>query len=329
MNDRGLAIIVELLRIHDNVLILSHLNPDGDSVGSVLALGRALEKQGKKVTLTTIDPVPLKYRFLPGADAVKTWQEAGEGDYQLFVALDSSDLARLEPLDKELLVKERLVNIDHHVSNHNYGRYNYVDVRAGSTGEIILQILDALGQEIDREMALCLYVALCTDTGCFRFSNTTPQTHRMTARLLEVGIDPAAIYQEIYENTTKEGIILLREALNTLEFYAGDKVAYITITRETMDKTGAREEDTEGIINYTRSIQGVEIGILFREMEQDKTRVGFRSRQVDIARLAVIYGGGGHPLAAGCQLSKPLPEARDEILGRVGRLLLRGAKNKP
>ncbi|PKM83586.1 MAG: bifunctional oligoribonuclease/PAP phosphatase NrnA [Firmicutes bacterium HGW-Firmicutes-13] len=321
MTDKQLEKIANLLRKENNYLIASHLNPDGDSVGSLLALGMALMGMGKKVTLTTIDPVPLKYRFLPGTDFIKEWKEVNSQEFNYLVVLDCSDLSRLEPLSRDLFVRERMINIDHHVTNEFFAEYSYVNPRAGSVGEIIFQLLEQMKLKITYDMALCLYVAVCTDTGSFRYSNTSAGTHRTAARLLELGVEPSYMTEKIYENVTKEGILLIREALNTLSFDYGDKIAHITITNVIMNRTGAREEDTEGIVNYTRNIQGVEIGILFREICEWKTRVGFRSRNIDVSKLAGMFNGGGHPRAAGCQVNKDLPEAKREVLKKAKRFL--------
>lgn len=313
--------ITSLLQKENNYLIASHLNPDGDSVGSLLALGIALMETGKKVTLTTIDPVPYKYRFLPGSHLIKEWKEVNDREYNYLIVLDCSDLSRLEPLSQDLFVRERMINIDHHVSNEFFAEYNYVDTGAGSVGEIIFELLKKMNIKITSDMALCLYVAVCTDTGSFRYSNTSARTHRIAAQLLELGVEPVYMTHKIYENISKEGMLLIKEALNTLSFDCRDKIAYITITKAIMEKTGAREEDTEGIINYTRNIRGVEIGILFREICKEKTRVGFRSRSINVSELAGMFNGGGHPLAAGCQVNRNLAETKREVLKMAGKFL--------
>ncbi len=325
MTDKDLVKVADLLHEENNILITSHLNPDGDSVGSVLALGLALKSRGKNVSLTTIDPVPSKYLFLPRTELIKEWKEVVENNYNLVVVLDCSDLKRIEPLGDSIIKKERLLNIDHHVTNQYFGNYNYVNDQASSVGEIIFELLELMSLEINYEIALCIYTAICTDTGSFKFPNTTPRTHRIAAKLIESGVEPAEVNRNVYENVSKGGVMLIRETLKTLEFDCHDKIAYLTITRETMEKTGAREEEIEGIINYTRRIKGVEVGILFRETNKGKIRVAFRSHNVDVSRLAAVYNGGGHPRAAGCQMDKNLAEARSDVL-RQARLFLNDLK---
>lgn len=319
----GLDTIAKLLLEEDNFLIVSHMNPDGDSVGSALALWIALNSLGKKAVVTTIDPVPFKYRFIPCWEEVKKWQEVEHRDYGLFISLDSSDLRRIEPL-MGLAMTQKIINIDHHVTNEKFGLYNHIDAGAGSVGEIIYELLKQMKVEISKEIAICLYTAINTDTGSFRYANTTSRTHRIAAELVDIGVQPAEMTRCIYENTTREGTLLIKEALSTLDFDCGALIAHVTVTLDMMERTGAREEDTEGLINYTRNIQGVEIGILFKEICEGKVRVGFRSHSIDVSRLAETYGGGGHPRAAGCQVEKTLPEARQEVLKSARQFLVEG-----
>ncbi len=316
----GLDEAAEILFQEDDFLIISHMNPDGDSVGSALALWITLNSLGKKAYVTTIDPVPVKYRFLPSWEEVKEWQKVQPRDYGGVIILDSSDLRRIEPL-MGIALSQKMINIDHHITNEKFGQYNHIDSEAGSVGEIIYDLLRKMQVEISKEAAVCLYTAINTDTGSFRYANTSPRTHRTAAALLELGVQPAEVTRHIYENTSREATLLIKEALSTLEFDCGGQVAHITVTREMLERTGAKEEDTEGLVNYTRNIQGVEIGIFFKEICDQKVRVGFRSQRIDVSRLAEIYGGGGHPRAAGCQLEKALPEARLEVLGSARKFL--------
>ncbi|RQD75387.1 MAG: bifunctional oligoribonuclease/PAP phosphatase NrnA [Candidatus Syntrophonatronum acetioxidans] len=316
MKEQSLETIAQVLYEKDNFIIVSHLNPDGDSVGSVLALGQALQVLGKKVILSTIDSVPFKYAFLPESNIIKKWQEIQISKENYIITLDCSDLKRIYPLEGNLL-KEQLINIDHHVSNQYFGSYNYVDPDASSVGEIIFELLEIMNINITLNIALCLYTAIITDTGSFCYSNTTSKTHRTAAQLLEIGVDPAEISHHIYENYPKSSVFLVREALNTLEFTCQDKISYITITEDMMERAGAKDEETEGIINYTRNIQGVEIGILFREVASDRTRVGFRSHRIDVGQLAELFNGGGHPRASGCEIDKSLRETKDIILDKA------------
>ncbi|UNC91839.1 DHH family phosphoesterase [Candidatus Contubernalis alkaliaceticus] len=320
MISASLETISKLLLEEDNFLIASHMSPDGDSVGSALALWMALQALGKTTEVTTVDPVPFKYRFLPCWEQVKVWQEVKSKAYGLFIILDSSDLRRIEPL-LSLAQSQKILNIDHHITNERYGMYNHIDSQAGSVGEIIFEIIKQMKVQISKEMAVCLYTALNTDTGSFRYANTTSRTHRIAGALIDLGVKPAEITRYIYENVTREGTLLIKEALNTLHFECQGQIAHITVTREMMERTGARDEDTEGLVNYTRNIGGVEIGIIFKEICAEKVRVGFRSHGVDVSKLAEIYGGGGHPRAAGCQLEKSISQARPEVIKSAGKFL--------
>ncbi len=296
----GLDKIAECLQKARQVILSGHVMPDGDCLGSVAALGLGLMELGKQVTLASPDPLPELYHFLPGADRFLIGEEALKGTYDTFVVLDSSVPDRLGPL-KELLFRDLMVCvIDHHMGSHDFGHLIYVDPKAAATGEIIQDLLDLLHVSPRVDIASCLYTAIVTDTGSFRYQNTTPLTHRRVARLMEEGVDAARLNVLLFEQKSLLHLRVLQAALQTLDFTPCGRVGWMSVTRETLDSLGAREEHTDGLIDYVRSLRGVEVALLFREIVSGCWKVGFRSRgQVDVQQVASRFNGGGHLRAAG------------------------------
>ncbi|RKO66325.1 DHH family phosphoesterase [Desulfofundulus salinus] len=296
----SLGTIAECLKKSRRVVLSGHVMPDGDCLGSVAALGLGLLKLGKEVTLASPDPLPELYHFLPGADRFLIGEQALKGDYDTFVVLDSSVPERLGPL-KDLLFRDLVVCIiDHHVGKHDFGHHVYVDPKAAATGEIIQDLLDLLQVQPQVEIASCLYTAIVTDTGSFRYQNTTPLTHRRVARLMDEGVDAARLNVLLFEQKSLLHLRVLQAALQTLDLTPCGRVAWMSVTRETLDSLGAREEHTDGLIDYVRSLRGVEVALLFREIVPGRWKVGLRSRgRVDVQRVASRFNGGGHLRAAG------------------------------
>lgn len=300
-----------------SVLLFLHILPDGDSVGSNLALAMALERLGISATMIGVDPVPGMYSYLPGAGRVVPPARAGDR-FDLAVFLDCTDPERAGEAGALARRARQVLNIDHHVTNRLFGDLNYVDPEASAVGEIVYDLLQLLGVRLDTPMAECLYAAIMTDTGSFRYENTTSRTHHVVADLIAAGANPSLAAREIYENRPWSSIRLLASALGNLRRSPCGRVAWISIDREMYERSGAAEEDSEGIVNYARCIQGVEVGLLFREWPDGRVKVGLRSkRRIDVSALASSLGGGGHPRAAGCILDGPLARAEEQVLGAV------------
>lgn len=305
------------LRSATRIAILSHVLPDGDCIGSMLALGRALELLGKQVVLVNSDTVPEYLAFLPRSEqivlpaAVKNWPS-------LVVCVDCSDPGRLGEELAELVAHKRVINIDHHVSNTRFGLINHVDCNAAATGQMVAAIIEVLGIPWDMELATLIYTALVTDTGSFQYSNTSVEVHGLAAKLIGTGIDVPSINQKIYETKSLAAIKLLGSALCNLEVSSDGKLAWIVITQSALQQSGAKDEHTEGIINFTRSINTVEVGMLFREIAPGQVKVGFRSKQsVDVNRLAGVFGGGGHYRASGCLIAGELPDVVQRVIAEA------------
>lgn len=296
----SLAGVAEQLNKARRLILSGHIMPDGDCLGSVAALGLALEKKGKLVTLASPDPLPEVYQFLPGADRFVIGEQALAGGYDTFVMLDCSVPDRLGSL-KELLFRELVVcSIDHHTSTHIFAHCQYVDAKAAATGEIIQDLLELMEIPITEEIATCLYTAIVTDTGSFRYENTSPLTHYRAARLMEQGVDAARLNVLVFEQKSLLHMRVLQAALQTLDLTPCGRVAWISVFRETLDKLGAGDEHADGLIDYVRSLRGVEVALLFRELVPGRWKVSLRSKgKVDVNQVAAQFNGGGHTRAAG------------------------------
>lgn len=322
MTEKGSAAeVARVLASGRRFLLPLHLTPDGDSAGSALGLAWLLGRMGWEVVVSyERDPLPALYRFLPGADRVVPLAGV-RGEFSAAVFLDMTDPGRAGEATRARTADITVVNVDHHPTNSGFGQVRYLDAEAPAVGEMVVHIADALGVPLDREAATCLYVALMTDTGSFQYDNATPRAFRAAARLVEAGADPATLARRVYESRSPASLRLLHLALGTLGVEAGGRVAHVSLTREMLTRAGATLADSDGLINYPRSLEGVEVALLFREEEDGRIKVGFRSRRVDVGKLAASLGGGGHARAAGCLLEGPLEVAREVVLSRVRELV--------
>ncbi|GBF32677.1 3'-to-5' oligoribonuclease A [Desulfocucumis palustris] len=299
----SLTEIAGVLRNSRKVILCGHVMPDGDCLGSVAALGAALEQMGKDVTLASPDPVPEIYGFLPVMGKFLIGEKPLSGEYDTFIILDCSVPERLGKL-KSLLERDMVfVNIDHHKGPGDFAGYNYIDDSAAATGEIVMDLIDLLNAGITGDIAVSLYVALSTDTGSFQYENTTPGTLKKAARLMEAGIHSTWININLYEERPLVILRVMEKALENMEISPCGKVAWTSIDKSTLNSMAARDEHTDGLINIVRTIKGVEIAIFFREITSGKFKVSFRSKsRVDVRLLAGKFGGGGHVRASGCVL---------------------------
>lgn len=305
-----------LLRKNDKIAIYTHIRPDGDALGSALAWGRALKKRGKEIKLFCPDVIPAKYSFLPDVQSFqKELDEAKAGE--LSFILDCSDLDRLDYFKEKALQSRIIVNIDHHRTNNGFGKINIIDTSAAATAEIIYRLISENGWQLDREISLSLYVAIVSDTGSFKFDNTTPQTLSIASKLLSYGINPSMVSQKIFDERPLSSILLLRDTLNTLKLDNSKKIAWVTVTEEMLEKNGAKPEELDGFVNYVRDIEGVEVGVIFYHTRKGETKVGFRSKGVDVSSIAFSLGGGGHPRAAGCTITGPPEQVVNKVLATV------------
>ncbi|TCO79898.1 DHH family phosphoesterase [Marinisporobacter balticus] len=315
-NKTDMEVVGNLFHKAHNILILPHILPDGDTIGSSIALYLALEKIGKHPHIFLKETVPDNIKFLSNGNIYNRVDKYFQFD--LVVSIDCSDIGRLGDRESYIDKAKCSLNIDHHVTNTYFADYNLVDPKAAATGEIIYFLINSLGISITKDMATCLYTAISTDTGSFKYDNTTHQTHSIAAILLEKNIDLNFITTEIYQNKPIYKVKLLIEVLNTLEFYCENKVVILCIMKEHIEKTGAKLEDTEGFIEYARDIDGVEVGVLLKEMDQGQIKVGFRAKyDVDVSKIAKVFDGGGHKKASGCTIHDSIENAKRIIINSI------------
>ncbi|MEG6521705.1 DHH family phosphoesterase [Desulfotomaculum sp. 1211_IL3151] len=320
----NLKAVTEVLLNSKRPILCGHVMPDGDSLGSVLALGMALQAKGKEVTMVSSDPLPDLYEFLPGIKEIVVGS-VPEKNYDLLVVVDCSVRERLGSTITPLVdYGLPVVVIDHHVNDQPFGSYNYVKSTAAATGEIIMDLLEQLGISLNLDLAINLYTAIVTDTGSFRYENTTPETHVKIAKLLECGVPVSLLSNLIFGEQPLKSIRLLEVALRNLDVSECGRIAWISINQEKIESVGAEDQHIEGLINYPRKIKGVELAISFRELDQNRVKVSFRSKYtVDVNLLAKKFGGGGHVRASGCTIKGNLLEVKEAVL-KEAKELFRG-----
>jgi phosphoesterase RecJ-like protein len=312
------GIIAELKRC-ESFLLSVHVNPDGDALGSQLALMLALKKLGKTVTMHNLDPVPEIYRFLPHAGEIRTGKQV-TGRYDAHIVLDA-DPPRTGLFD-EVYPADTLINIDHHVTNPVVWKHTWLDTGASATGEMVYKLLQRLALPLDRDIALCLYTSIFTDTGSFRYTNTTPECMRIAATLLEAGANSWLVTENVYESFSYRRLHLLGIILSSMERSSDGKIAWVVVTNELYQRTGTTAEDTDNFVNFVRSAKGVEVAILFRQTEETQYKASLRSKgRVDLSGLAQSLGGGGHKNAAGATLNGTLEEVKDQVISELGRMI--------
>jgi len=304
--------ILELIRRGEKFLVTSHSRPDGDAVGSMLAMGMLLRQMGKRADLVTADRIPQVYRRLPESDTIRAAMRV-HGPYDAAILLECDGLERAKLRGMEDLT---LVNIDHHVSGRDFGHINWIDCQAASVGEMVYRLLKAAGGTLTPEIATCLYTTILTDTGGFCYGATRPSTFALAHELTLAGADPIHIAQEIYFSTSTAKMLLLGAALSNLK--REGRVAWLWVTHQDMIRSNAVEEDCEGIVNYAVCIHGVEVAAFFRELPERRIRLSLRSKgKINVAAIAESLRGGGHENAAGCTLEGPLFRALDDTLARL------------
>jgi phosphoesterase RecJ-like protein len=296
----------------ERFVLTSHARPDGDAIGSVLACAAILRTLGKRADIVMHDPVPHIYRPLPFTNLVK--QDAHvNGQYEAAIILecDSVQRTRLQGLDGRFLI-----SIDHHASGRPFAHINWIDPSACATAELIYRLACTAGVKITPDIATCLYTAVLTDTGSFCFNCTTERSFALAQELVRCGADPGSIAQAVYFSYPTSKMRLLGAALTTL--HREGNLTWMYVTREQIERCGAKEEDCEGLVNYALAIEGVEVALFFRELGNHKYRVSLRSKgSVNVARVAERFGGGGHECASGCAIAGALSVAVERILAQI------------
>lgn len=311
--------IVKVISENSRFLILSHIYPEGDCIGSLLAFARLLRAMGKECNAVNAHPVPERYRFLPESSLILK-KPLADFIPDITVILDTPILARADPDGTFIIPGAVTVNIDHHFSNENFGTYNYVDDKACSAGVLVFRFYKRIGVVLDTDAATQIYCAIVTDTGRFRFSNTDSEALNVCAQLVENGVDPEYIATNLYYQNDFGTEKALGYALSSLELSAGGKISSLELSRDMIARLNNEPYDTEGIADHAVSIRGVEIGIFFRQDSDGVVKVSFRSSgNVDVNGLAAIFGGGGHLKAAGARIEGQLDEIRRKVLKEAER----------
>jgi phosphoesterase RecJ-like protein len=315
-----LTAICRVLREKRSFLVACHENPEGDAIGSELALALALRKMGKAVTVLNADPVPANLAFLPGADTV-VFEEDGS-KYDVAVVVDCGSPERTGRIGPELRKCPLLVNIDHHRTNGDRGDLSLVDPDAAATGLLVHRVLSAMGYDIDVDVATNIYVAVLTDTGSFHYGSSSPEAFEVAGEMVRRGVDPWAVAEQVYETQSANRLRLLGRVLASLEVVAGGRIASITTMRGDLREFDSGKDALEGFINYPRSIVGVEVAVSFREEEEGVFRVSFRSKgRVDVSAVAARFGGGGHRNASGCTVPGSLPDVKRKVFEALSAVL--------
>lgn len=307
--------IAAVLKKFDTFLVTTHLRPDGDSIGSEIVFLELLETLGKKAVALNDSPVPSLYKFLPGSEKIVTSLKR-DFQPQAALVLDTPSLDRLGRIKEFVQKAPLIVNIDHHISNTCFGHINLVRVKAGATGEQVMNLLRYLKVQVKPSWAVCLYTAIITDTGSFRYTNTTPATHRLAAKLIEAGVKPTEIAEQIYESNSIDKLRFLSGVLKGIKTSPDGEIAWVTVPPY------RNWENDEELITYPRSLKGVKIAILFRELKSNRVKISFRSKGgVDVNTLAQKFGGGGHRAASGCVVKGGLASVRRKILAAAADYL--------
>ncbi len=310
--------IAEALEGAEKILVASHVRPDGDALGSTIAFALWLKSIGKTVTAWNEHGVTQRYRYLPRHELI-TEPDAVPRPFDVIVALDNSVKNRLGTVLDGVSSFRTLINIDHHVSNEGYGDLNYVDSTSPATGQILFEFFKAIEAPLSSEIAANLFAAISTDTGSFQYPGTDSRTFNAAAALVAAGVDVGSLSRRMYDNQPRRRLELLRHALNEARFSCDGHLASYSLSLAAVDQLGVLPEDNEGIIDHLRSVEGVVAAVFFEELPEGRVRVSARSKdpRVDVCEICKLFGGGGHPLAAGARVRGTIAQVEERFLEAV------------
>lgn len=311
----------DIIKSSKNILITSHVNPDGDTLGSMCGLYSAIWKNlKKKCDMVTVSKLPDVYAYMPYYKNIKHIDEIDKSrEYDLVINVDIAALDRTG--EAEILFKKakHTINIDHHKTNKGYAELNFINSEASSTGEVLVDLFDKMNWKIDTECAKCLYTAILTDTGSFRFDNTKPKTFGSAAKLVEKGVNPSEMYKLVYESDSKTIVLFQAYCVSKAKFLEDDKIAYTVVYKKDMEKFGANDECMEGLTEKLRAIVSTRIAFVAKEMKSGSTKVSMRSKFADVAQICEVFSGGGHKYAAGCTIKAPVDKAVKMLLDEIAK----------
>ncbi|TVY10613.1 DHH family phosphoesterase [Paenibacillus cremeus] len=313
----------DFIREHDDFLVVSHMQPDGDAAGSTFAVAFMLQSLGKRYTLMNEGPMPEKFMYMAGPNTIINHEmNPPERKFGRVISVDCADYARIGNVNECFEDEVLILNIDHHATNDLFGHANLVRSDAAATVEVLYDLSVELGISFTPELNICIYSGLLTDTGGFRYSNTSPKVLQIAADMLTRGVRGYELAERLLEKMTYGQVSLLKKGLNTLSFAYNKRVAWLSVTINDLADTDASSEDMDGLVNYARNVEGVEVGILFKEKQSGVIKVSLRSGgQADVAAIAKRFGGGGHIKAAGCTVHGSMEEAITRVVEEVGLAL--------
>ncbi len=319
--------IIQQFNNSDKILVVCHVHPDGDAIGSLIAMGLSLETMNKKITLYCESPIPAVYRFLPAVHRVA--KKIGNVKYDMAVILDCGDLSRVGKAVSFVKQIPIIVNIDHHITNTGFGHLQLIDTSASATAEIVYRLIKQMGLPVNKTIATSIYTGILADTGSFRFSNTNRAAFAICQEMVEIGVDPHTIAQHVYGKYSLSRIKLLNLALDSIELSKNGRLSIMTLTKEMFDETHTQPEDVDGLINYAKRIEDVEVAALIQEHNNGKKKsiipnrfhVSLRSDgNVDVAAIASLFGGGGHSSAAGFSIESTLSNIKSRIFSLADKI---------
>lgn len=314
----GFKKILKTIQKYGTFIISTHVNPDPDALSSQLALAAYLRSQGKTAYCINEENIPHRYRFLPDSDQIAKVSFAKKISYDAAIIVDCGDRHRIGDVKKVLDPKKPVVNIDHHVTNDRFGTVNLVQPKASSTAEIVFELLEAARFKMTKKIATLLYLGLMTDTGSFRYENTTSRTHEIAGKLLRFRLPVSDYYQKLYETVPLNDLQYFTKIVGQFESYLDGKVIVMELRQSLLKRFSEEIDLRDKIFRYLRSIKGVEVIVILSEQGRTKTRVNFRSQgRFDVAKLAGQFGGGGHSRASGCVISEKISDAKIKILNDI------------
>lgn len=312
----------DIIKSSKNILIVSHVNPDGDALGSTCGLYSAiLSKYKKKCDMMAISKIPDVYSYIPNLHEVKNIEDFDKSrEYDLVINVDVAAIDRI--CDAKILFEKAkyTINIDHHKTNIAYGDLNFIDSNASSTGEVLFNCFNAMNWDINLDTAICLYTAILTDTGSFRFDNTKPSTFEAASKLVQIGVNPSEIYKKVYESDSKTLVLFQAHCVSKAKFFDENKIAYTTVYKKDMEQFSAGDDCMEGLTEKLRSIVTTRIAFVAKEMKSGGTKISMRSKFADVAQICEKFNGGGHKFAAGCTIKAPVEQAVKGVLAEIRKI---------
>lgn len=307
----------DIIKGSKKILLLSHVNPDGDTLGSMCAMYSMIYNRFKiKADMNVVSNIPFNYKFLPNINLAQRYYNQSLV-YDLVITLDVAAIDRVRD-SKIFFNKAKVtVNIDHHKTNPKFGDYQLIEPEASSTGEVLYNYFKKNDWKIDKDSAICLYTAIMTDTGNFRFENTTSNVFRAVADLVEAGANPNRLYKYCYETKSKNFVMFQNYCVNKAEFLNDNKIAYTVVYKKDLEKFSAGDDYTDGIAETLRAIDSTEVAFVVKEVDSKTTKVSMRSKQLDIAQICAKFGGGGHTFAAGCTIKASVKDSVDKLLREI------------